>query len=303
MTNTASFQTYMQDTAALVEKELCRLLPDEGTAPATIHRAMRYSACGGGKRLRAMLACEAAGLAGKPVAAALPLAAAVEMIHAYSLIHDDLPCMDDDDLRRGKPTNHKVFGEGMAVLAGDALLTQAFDVLGRLPALTGASADTAIRIVAEVAAAAGTAGLVGGQVADLEAEGTDPGDRALEVLQFIHTRKTGALFRCCLRTGAILGGLGDSDLALVDTYAENFGLAFQIVDDVLDVIGESKLLGKTAGSDVRKDKLTYPRIFGLQKSRQMAVAAVQTACEALAPFGDRAERLMQLAQYVVERDH
>jgi geranylgeranyl diphosphate synthase type II len=294
---------YLLRIGRQVEEMLAHLLPAEETAPATIHRAMRYSALSGGKRLRAMLAVEAARLRSGDGRSALPYAAAIEMIHAYSLIHDDLPCMDDDDYRRGKLTNHKVFGEGIAVLAGDALLTEAFIVLGRLPQLSGVSAELALQIVAEVATAAGTMGLIGGQVADLEAEGKALAADAAEVLRFIHSRKTGALFRASLRGGALIGGLMGDDLAHVSRYAECFGLAFQITDDILDVVGDSAALGKSTGSDARKEKLTYPRVFGLERSRAMAQEALAEAQASLAPFGERAEGLRQLAAYCTQRDH
>ncbi|HHT27355.1 MAG TPA: polyprenyl synthetase family protein [Firmicutes bacterium] len=303
MTHAKPLAQYMQEVAQRVEMELDRLLPSGQTQPGIIHEAMRYSACNGGKRLRAMLTLEAAGLLHGNGEAALPLAAAIEMIHAYSLIHDDLPCMDDDDYRRGKPTNHKVFGEGIAVLAGDALLTQAFVVIGRLPELTGISAALTVQVLAEVATAIGSTGLVGGQVADLQAEGADPGDNAFAMLQYIHTHKTGALFRCSLRTGGLLGGLTPAQLVAVDEYAEQFGLAFQITDDVLDQIGSAEALGKAVGSDDRSRKLTYPRIFGLARSQQMAREAVEKAQTALEPFGSHAARLIELAQFIVERDH
>lgn len=298
-----SLRTYMKETAALVEAELHRLLPPESEEPSTIHKAMRYSACNGGKRLRSILAIEAAALRGSPASRALPLAASLEMVHAYSLIHDDLPCMDDDDYRRGRPTNHRVFGEGIAVLAGDALLTHAFLILSQLPKWTDVSSSVALRIVAEVAEAASTAGLVGGQVADLQAEGQTLVPGASELLRFIHTRKTGALFRCSLRAGALIGGLGQDDLVAVDRFAQYFGLAFQIMDDVLDVVGDSATIGKAVGSDQRREKLTYPRLYGLERSREMALEAVEAAQESLEPFGAAALRLEELARYVVERNH
>lgn len=289
---------------ALVEQELDRLLPTEQLAPAIIQRAMRYSACSGGKRLRALLTLYAATLRGGAIEKALPVAAAIEMIHAYSLIHDDLPCMDDAELRRGIPANHKEFGEGMAVLAGDGLLTQAFIVLSDLPALVGISADCSLKIIGEIAQAAGTAGLIGGQVADLQYEGAlPPASQAAEVLKFIHYKKTGALFRAALRSGAIVAGLGGVELAAVDTYAHNFGLAFQITDDILDVVGDSATLGKQTGGDEQKQKLTYPRLFGLDAARQMAQEAIDAALSALAVFGTCAQPLVALAEHIVGRDH
>ncbi|MGI6082492.1 MAG: polyprenyl synthetase family protein [Limnochordia bacterium] len=299
----SDLEKYMQQMAALVEEELDRLLPSESEAPGLIHRAMRYSTCGGGKRLRAMLAMEAAGLRGEPKLRALPVAAGVEMIHAYSLIHDDLPCMDDDDYRRGQPSNHKVFGEGLAVLAGDALLAEAFVVLARLPELIGLSSELTVRVMAQVTEAASTKGLVGGQVADLQAEGADVEDDSADTLRFIHERKTGALFRASLLAGALVGGLDESDLAAVDDYAMHFGLAFQIMDDLLDVIGDAGRLGKAVGSDQRRHKLTYPRLYGVERSKAMALEAVESAKESVRRFGAAADRLVQLAGFVVEREY
>lgn len=296
-------KTYMQQMAALVEEELDRLLPTESEAPGIIHRAMRYSTCGGGKRLRAMLAMEAAGLRGESRLRALPVAASLEMIHAYSLIHDDLPCMDDDDYRRGQPSNHKLFGEGLAVLAGDGLLAEAFVVLSRLPELIGLSPELTVRVIACVAEAASTKGLVGGQVADLQAEGAPVDDHAAETLRFIHERKTGALFKASLLAGAMVGGLDSEDLAAVSCYAMHFGLAFQIMDDPLDVIGDEERLGKAVGSDQRRQKLTYPRLYGVERSKTMALEAVEAAKESVKRFGAAADRLAQLAAFVVEREY
>jgi len=265
---------YLAHWAARVEEALDQLLPAEEVPPPVIHRSMRYSALGGGKRLRGVLAVTACRAAGGDPERALPLAAALEMVHAYSLIHDDLPCMDDDDLRRGKPTNHKVFGEAIAVLAGDALLTQAFWVLARLPQLSGATPATALAVIDEVATAAGTLGLVGGQVADLEAEG-----RAREIsgkeLRAIHARKTGALFRASVRTGALLGGASDAILAALTRYAEELGLAFQITDDILDVLGDTAAMGKAAGREREREKATYPAVISMEQSRSMATAAIE----------------------------
>ncbi len=292
----------LRDAAEQVEAELDRLLPAAELEPAVIQEAMRYSVCGGGKRLRAALVLLAAGLRGGPPQPALPVAAALEMIHAYSLVHDDLPCMDDDDYRRGKLANHKVFGEGLAVLAGDGLLTQAFAVLADLPRLSGLSAATSLQIIREIAGAAGTAGLIGGQVADLSWAGRMPTPEEVAAqLVFIHSRKTGALFQAALRAGALVGGLPGPDLAAVDGYARHFGLAFQIADDILDVAGDSAVLGKPAGSDARQQKLTYPRAFGLAAARRMAEEAATAAVAALADFGVYADPLQQLARFVVDR--
>ncbi|OUM94002.1 MAG: hypothetical protein BAA04_12165 [Firmicutes bacterium ZCTH02-B6] len=292
---------YMEHWAARVEATLDQLLPAEHAAPPIIHRAMRYSTLGGGKRLRGVLAVSACAAAGGDPERALPVAAALEMIHAYSLIHDDLPCMDDADLRRGKPSCHKVFGEAMAVLAGDALLTYAFLVLGRLPLLSGAAAPTALAIIEEVAAAAGTAGLVGGQVADLEAEGRAK-QLSGEELRRIHARKTGALFRASVRSGAMVGGASQEVLAALTRYGEELGLAFQITDDILDVVGDTAAMGKRAGQDQERHKATYPALYGLERARAMAQEAIERACAAVAPLNERGQVLADLVRWLGSRD-
>lgn len=292
---------YVAEQARAVEKAMDELLPPEQDAPATIHRAMRYSALGGGKRLRGVLVVTACRAAGGSERTALPLAAALEMLHAYSLVHDDLPAMDDDDLRRGKPTAHKVFGEGMAVLAGDALLTRAFWVIGRLPALVGVSAEKTLAIVEEVTDAAGTMGLIGGQVADLEAEGRT--DVTVEELRSIHLRKTGALFRACLRCGALLGDPTPDVLTSLTAYADAFGLAFQIADDILDVVGDERSLGKHTGRDTDQEKATYPALMGLDAARRMAWQAAEDACAAVARLPSPARDVLEgLARFAVRRD-
>lgn len=321
----ANVERLLAERAAVVEAALDRLLPPESGRVAVIHRSMRYSALGGGKRLRGVMAMETARLgSGVPAApgsqgsgalaeavasvgAPGVLASALEMIHAYSLVHDDLPCMDDDDFRRGRPSNHKVFGEGMAVLTGDALLTRAFELLAALP-WAGVAADRALRITAEVAQAAGTEGLIGGQVADLQAEGKSPAgpegwsrEEAEEALAFIHRAKTGALFRASLRCGAILGGVDEEDLERITTYAEGIGVAFQIVDDVLDVIGEAQSLGKATGSDQKRGKLTFVSLYGVERSLEIAAAEVERAKGALRTFGEEAAFLRSLADYVLAR--
>lgn len=284
--------------ADLVEAALDRYLcPDAGPAPLV--EAMRYSLLGGGKRLRPFLVLAAAEFCGSPAEVALPAACAVEMVHTYSLIHDDLPCMDDDDLRRGRPTNHKVFGEALAVLAGDALLTMAVQVLCGAAADPRVGPERVVRALAELARGAGPAGMAGGQVLDLQWE-----ERAAppEVLERIHRLKTGALFTACLRMGAILGGGSDQELAALTAYSGHFGLAFQIQDDVLDVAGDAVKLGKSVGSDLRKDKSTYVKLYGLAGARSRARAEADLAVAALAPFGERGALLAELARYVVERE-
>lgn len=292
------FTTFLSERAAQVEKALDEFLPREDAPPSQIHRAMRYSALDGGKRLRGILATTCCEVVSGQAETALPVAAAIEMIHAYSLVHDDLPCMDDDDLRRGKPTAHKVFGEAIALLAGDALLTKAFSVLSLLPKVADVPPAVSLAILAEIAEAAGTAGMVGGQVADLEAEG-----RVVEEnhLRFIHARKTGALIRASCRAGAMAGKADAQSLNSLTFYAEYLGTAFQIMDDILDVVGDPKQTGKAIGRDVRKKKVTFPALMGLERAAAEARRLVGQAKEAIDGLGPKAFYLVQLADYVVTR--
>jgi len=290
-----NLRDYLAVQQHLVDAELDRLTPPETTPPATIHRAMRYSLFAGGKRIRPVLCLEAARTVAGEVEGAVTAACPLELIHTYSLIHDDLPALDNDDYRRGKLTNHKVFGDAMAILAGDALLTLAFQVLAELPA----PADRKARLMAELATASGTVGgMIGGQVADLEGEGKPP-DAAL--LESIHRAKTGALLRASLRMGAIYAGASDAQYAALSCYGEHIGLAFQIVDDILDVEETSEALGKTAGKDAAQHKITFPAVYGLEASRTMAEAECAHAHRVLEPFGDRAARLDELADLIVRR--
>jgi geranylgeranyl diphosphate synthase type II len=289
-------EAYLREAAALVEGYLDRVLPAPAGHIPRLAEAVRYSALGGGKRLRPALALGAAEACGGARELALPVAAAVEMIHAYSLIHDDLPAMDDDDFRRGRPTSHKVFGEALAILAGDALLTEAFEVLATDGAVPP---ERRVEIVREVAAAGGPAGLVGGQVADLEAEGRE---LSLPELEFIHARKTGALILASVRGGAIAAGASPARLEALSEYARRVGLCFQIVDDLLDVEGDPAATGKGTGRDSTRRKATFPAVFGLEASRQRAAELVEEALGALAPFGDEAEALRALARFVGRRD-
>ena len=278
-----------------IEAALEKLLPIEDTPPPSIHQAMRYSVFAGGKRIRPILCYESARLfAGNPEAA-VPVGCALEFIHTYSLIHDDLPALDNDDLRRGKPTCHKKFGEAIAILAGDGLLTLAFRTLANTPI----EAERRVRIIAEVGAAAGTVrGMVGGQVADLEAEGS-PVSAAM--LEYIHQSKTAALIRAAIVTGAISGGASDSDVARLGRFGENIGWGFQVVDDILDVEESSASLGKTAGKDQTQKKATYPALYGLEKSREIAASLEAEALRELDSYGGRAARLRQLAEFLVAR--
>ena len=278
-----------------VDAELDRLVPPETTPPETIHRAMRYSLFAGGKRIRPILCLEAAHAVGNAPECTVAAACSLELIHTYSLIHDDLPALDNDDYRRGKLTSHKVFGEAMAILTGDALLTLAFQVLGELDL----AADRQTRLVAELAAAAGTVGgMIGGQVADLEGEGKPP---EASLLETIHRAKTGALLRASLRFGAICAGAAAAQYDALSCYGEHIGLAFQIVDDILDVEASSATLGKTAGKDAQQHKVTFPAVYGLEASRRMAEEECARAHRVLQPFGARAAGLDELADLIVRR--
>ena len=278
-----------------VDAELDRLVPPQQTPPETIHRAMRYSLFAGGKRIRPILCLEAAHAVGDAPDCVVAAACSLELIHTYSLIHDDLPALDNDDYRRGKLTNHKVFGEAMAILTGDALLTLAFQVLAELDLVP----DRKARLVAELATAAGTAGgMIGGQVADLEGEGKPPEPALLET---IHRAKTGALLRASLRLGAICAGATAAQYEALSCYGEHVGLAFQIVDDILDVEESSQALGKTAGKDARQQKITFPAVYGLDASRRMAEDECARAHQVLKPFGPRVTGLDELADLIVRR--
>ena len=293
------FAAYLEAARLRVEAALEASLGPE--RPESLREAMRYSLLAGGKRLRPILCLAACELAGGDPALAMPTAVALEMIHTMSLIHDDLPAMDNDDLRRGRPTNHKVYGEANAILAGDALLTRAFEMVAlRSP---GVPAERLLAVVAELSLASGAPGLVGGQVVDLESEGK-PVD--LDTLEYIHLHKTGALLRACVVSGALVAGAPEPLLDALRTYARGIGLAFQIIDDILDVTASSEVLGKTAGKDLAADKTTYPKLLGLEESRRRAEALVAEAQEALAPWagddGRRAAPLLSLATYITSRD-
>ncbi|MGA9978147.1 MAG: polyprenyl synthetase family protein [Candidatus Sulfotelmatobacter sp.] len=279
-----------------VDAALERLIPSQGQHPVSIHKAMRHSVFAGGKRLRPVLCMEA----GRMVAGSLPagieeLGAALEMLHTYSLIHDDLPALDNDDLRRGRPTCHKVFGEAIAILAGDALQTQAYEVMARLKC----PAEARVRIVEEIARGTGTVdGMIGGQVVDLEAEHTKP-DAAM--LEYIHGAKTAALITASLVSGGLYAGANDGAVAHLRAFGRSIGLAFQIVDDILDVTQTSEQLGKTAGKDTAAEKATYPSLFGVEQSERKADELVSQAFAELESFGERAETLKELARFLVER--
>ena len=288
---------YLETRRALVDAALDRTLPAEETPPANLHRAMRYSVLAPGKRLRPILVIAGAESVGGAAPSVMDAACALELIHAYSLIHDDLPAMDDDDYRRGRLTNHKVFGEAMAILAGDALLTLAFRLIADNASRMNDPRMIA-RVVADVADAAGTDGMVGGQVVDIESEGKTV---TAETLEYIHLHKTAALIRASLRVGAMLAGAGAAALATVGDAGRELGLAFQIVDDILDVEGTLAELGKTAGSDERKGKATYPAVHGIEASRVEARTLIDRAKERLQSLGPGATPLCALADYIFER--
>lgn len=289
-------QKFLEGSTAAVNRALDGLLPAASQKPATIHKAMRYSLFAGGKRMRPALCLAAAEACGGSWAAALPLACAVECIHTYSLIHDDLPAMDNDDFRRGRPTNHKVFGEAMAILAGDALLTEAFAVTSRCPAPPA----VVVRVLGELASAVGAAGMVGGQVIDIEATGHKVD---LALLRQLHNKKTGALLAVSVCAGARLGGGGEAAVASLRCYAEALGLAFQIIDDVLDVTADLQTLGKDPGSDREAGKTTYVDILGVDGARRHADEIMNEGIKALGPLGAAAEPLRALARYTIERNN
>ena len=287
---------YLRNQQALVDEALKRWVPGESADPVNLHRAMRYSLFAGGKRIRPVLCLEAAGIVDERAEGAVNAACTLELIHTYSLIHDDLPALDNDDYRRGRLTCHRVFGEAMAILAGDSLLTLAFQVLAEIP---GVDDGRRIALVRELATASGTVGgMIGGQVHDLEGEGQPA---TAELLESIHRAKTGALLRASLRMGAIYSGADETRLAALSGYGEHIGLAFQIVDDILDVEESSETLGKTAGKDARQGKITFPAVYGLAESRRMAEEHRRLAIASLEMFGERAERLREIADLIVHR--
>jgi geranylgeranyl diphosphate synthase type II len=287
---------FLAQQQAEIDAALDRLTPPASADPATIHKAMRYSLFAGGKRIRPILCLQSAAAVSDNAPGVIEAACSLEMIHTYSLIHDDLPALDNDDYRRGKPTCHKVFGDAIAILAGDALFTLATQTLVVIGDL---DADRKVNLIRELSFASGTIdGMIGGQVTDLEGERQTP---TPELLDRIHRAKTGALLRASVRMGAICAGADDAGIAALSRYGEHVGLAFQIVDDVLDVEESSEALGKTAGKDAAQGKITFPAVYGIQRSREMATEECSKAHEALAPFGWRAGRLHQIADLIVDR--
>ena len=301
--STLSIETirgHLEQNRTLVDAELEVILPPEDEYPSSIHKAMRYSVFAGGKRLRPTLCLEAGRLLGGNEKALLRVGSALELIHTYSLIHDDLPALDNDDLRRGKPTSHVVFGEATAILAGDALLTLAFEAIAHsgVDGSNGTAART-LRVVDELARAIGTIkGMVGGQVVDMETTDST-GDAAR--LDYIHSAKTGAFIRAALRSGALLTEASPDDLDRITIYGEKIGLAFQIADDLLDVLGSEAEVGKTIGKDEQQHKATYPALHGIEASQRIAARLVDKACEVLEPYGSHAQVLQGIAHYIVGR--
>lgn len=281
----------LKEKRALINQWLEKLLPPEDSVPRELHEAMRYSVMAGGKRLRPLLALYAYSISDGDPSQIIKPACALEYIHTYSLIHDDLPCMDDDDLRRGKPTVHKKFTEAIAVLAGDALHAYAFELL----ASSGNS-----EVVSEVAWGIGTYGMLGGQICDIMAENREV---TLPEVEHIHRGKTAALIRASLMVGAVLGKLEQTQLNAISEYGKNIGLAFQIVDDILDIIGETNVLGKTAGKDIDSDKATYPKVVGLEKSREIAETLILAGKQNLKPLGDKAQIFEILADQILSRQY
>ncbi len=292
-----ALQSYLQEHKKLVEIALDKSITL--TKPEKIYEAMRYSLLAGGKRLRPILCLTTCKMMGGTLAMAMATACALEMIHTMSLIHDDLPAMDNDDYRRGKLTNHKVYGEDIAILAGDGLLAYAFEYVAT--ETKDVPAERVIQVIAKLGRTVGAAGLVGGQVLDLESEGKT--DITAETLSFIHTHKTGALLETSVVSGAILAGASEADIAKLSQYAQNIGLAFQIIDDILDITATNEQLGKTAGKDLQAQKATYPSLWGLEKSQEQAQKLVDDAIAQLESYGKNANPLIAIAQFIVTRNH
>ena len=291
-------KSYLKKKREIVDRSLETLVPPASTFPPTVFDAMRYSLFAGGKRIRPILAIAAAEALGAKVAGLLPIAGALELIHTYSLVHDDLPAMDNDDLRRGRPTCHKVYGDAIAILAGDGLLNLAFEVLSDPRRLKVVPANRMLAIIAEIARASGAFGMVGGQVVDMESEGKDVD---LPTLEYIHTHKTGALLRASVRVGALYGRASELRLRALTRYGEYVGLAFQIADDILDLTGTQEEIGKDVGSDLKKGKKTFPSFYGLAESRKRAQEVSDRAIAALKNFDAKADPLRELARYIITR--
>ncbi|MDD2581949.1 MAG: polyprenyl synthetase family protein [Desulfuromonadaceae bacterium] len=292
-------KVYLKEQCTRIDAALDRFLPRETELPHSVHKAMRYSVFAGGKRVRPILMLAACQAVGGDTELAVPTACAMEMIHTYSLIHDDLPAMDDDDFRRGNPTSHKVFGEAIAILAGDALLTEAFKLTSDPRFTDGCEPSALLAVIHEIATCAGSYGMVGGQVVDMESEGRH--DIDLATVQYIHTHKTGALIKASVVAGALLGGSTGQQLAAITRYGEAAGLAFQIADDILDIEGTTEEIGKDAGSDEARGKATYPAVMGLSAAKEEAQSMMDEAMNALEIFGAEADPLREIARYIVQR--
>ena len=294
-----SLSEYLKTKQDIINRWLIRLIPPATAFPSTIYKSMHYSLMAGGKRLRPILAIAAAEASGGHMNMVLPFACAIEMVHTYSLIHDDLPAMDDDDLRRGKPTCHKVFGEGIAILAGDALLTQAFVIMSHPEYACGLNSETRMMLIHEIAAAIGTEGMIGGQVLDLEAQNRS---LTLEELSTIHRLKTGCLISVSTKIGALAAGIEGKDVEDLTIYGRHLGLAFQIMDDLLDIEGSEEVIGKTSKSDLANHKSTYPALMGIDASRKKAKESIDQALAAIGHFDHRADPLRKLAHYTITRE-
>lgn len=288
---------YLKERQALCEKALDASLPMR--YPEKIYESMRYSLLAGGKRLRPILCLATCEMMGGTIEMAMPTACAVEMIHTMSLIHDDLPAMDNDDYRRGKLTNHKVYGDDVAILAGDGLLAYAFEYT--VTQTKGVAPELLLQVIARLGKAVGAEGLVGGQVVDLDCEGKK--DTSLETLNFIHRHKTAALLEACVVCGGILAGAANDDVQRLSRYSQNIGLAFQIIDDILDITSTQEELGKSIGKDLAAEKVTYPSLWGIETSRQKAQALIDQACDDLAPYGQKAQPLIAIAHFITSRSH
>lgn len=294
-----AFKEDLKTKSAYIEDLLKQYMPKEEGYQKTIFEAMNYSLSSGGKRLRPILTLESAKIIGGDVKEVIPFCVAIEMIHTYSLIHDDLPAMDNDDFRRGKPTNHKVFVDGMATLAGDALLNYAFEIMLK-ESLGKENSDVRLKAIYEIARGAGIYGMIGGQVVDIESENKSI---EKEKLDFIHMNKTAAMIIGCMRAGAIMGNACEDDLQNITKYAKNIGLAFQIVDDILDIVGDEKALGKPVGSDIENHKSTYPSLIGLDESKKVATDLIKEAKDSIRKISGESRFLEDLADYIISRDH
>ena len=293
-----SASQYLSEGKKLIDERMLSFLPQGKAYPESIHEAMRYSLLAGGKRLRPVLVMAAAEAVGGDRNTILPFAIAAELIHTYTLIHDDLPALDNDDLRRGKPTNHKVFGEAIAILAGDALLTQAFIIMTRAAGMETVPPECILKATHEMAGALGSTGMIGGQVVDLESEGKRVNS---ETLEYIHIYKTGFLIRACIRCGGVLSQASKGQLSSLSSFGAHIGLAFQIIDDILDITGDQEKLGKDIGSDLTKNKATYPALYGLEESKRKAEELVEESIDCLNEFDDRADPLREIARFFVQR--